>query len=48
MWKIRVGFEHLGPISLHPEGLDSSDLVRGSLRSSSGYPAVIFVVCVHL
>lgn len=42
MWKIRVGFEHLNPIALHPEGLDSSDLVRGSLRSSSSYPAVIF------
>lgn len=30
-----VGFEHLSPIASHPEGLDSSDLVRGALGSSS-------------
>ena len=43
-----VGFEHLSPTASHPTGLDSSDLIRGSLRSYPGYPTVGFFCDVHV
>ena len=39
-----VGFEYLSPTVSHPRGLDSSDLIRGSLRFFPGYPTVGFSV----
>ena len=43
-----VGFEHLSPSASHPMGLDSSDLIRGSLRSYPSYPTVGFLSDVHV
>ena len=37
-----VGSEHLSPTASHSMGLDSSDLIRGSLRPYPGYPTVGF------
>ena len=43
-----VGLEHLSPKASRPMGLDSSDLIRGSLRSYPGYPTVGFFRDVHM
>ena len=43
-----VGFEYLSPTASHLMGLGSSDLIRGSLRSYSGYPTVGFFYDVHV
>ena len=37
-----VGSEHLSPTASHSMGLDSSDLIRGSLSPYPGYPTVGF------
>ena len=44
----RIGLEHLSPTASHPMGLDSSDLIRESLRSYPGYPTVGFFCDVHM
>ena len=43
-----VGFEHLSPIASHSMGLDSSDLIRGPLRSYPSYPTVGFFCDMHV
>ena len=42
MQKKGVGLEHLSPKASHPMGWDSSELIRGPLRSYSGYPMMDF------
>ena len=37
-----VELEHSSPTASHPMGWDSSDLIRGPLRSYPGYPTMGF------